>query len=218
MTITYPRTIPALLMGASRFEIVRQDISSSDGLGYPAGGSLGTDRWMLSAEFHGLGDRRALALQAFLDSLDGSAQRFLGYDRRCWWPYAYRETQMAGMTVTASSFSVSSSGQGLTLHGLDAGTVLDTGDMVGFKGGPSSAYRHAVRIVEGGTVDGSGDITLDVRPAVWPNVQAWSGVVAHLDKPSVTMRLTPDTEMSDTTAEGYMTARIVALQDLIQEG
>ena len=55
-------------------------------------------------------------------------------------------------------------------------------------------------------------------PAVWPNVQAWAGVVAHLDKPSVTMRLTPDTQTSDFTAGGYMTARIVALQDLIQEG
>lgn len=218
MTITYPRAFPPFLLGAMKLELLRNDITVRDGLGHLSGGSLGTDLWMFSGEFVALGTAKAKQLRAWINSMDGSAQRFWASDRDAWKPEAYRATGLGSITTSTTSFDLSADCRDVTLHDMDEGTIFTAGDMLGWKGGSGLLLRHATQIVEGGTVDGSGDITLSVRPAVWPVVQGWAGLTAHIDTPSITMRLLwPETQIGDTSPEGYMTARIVAMQDLPED-
>lgn len=212
MTLANPRPFPPFLLGNMRLALSRTDLSVRDMTGRIGGGSLGTDLWSWTGDFHALTDSQAVEIEAWLLSLDGSAVSFQAQDVRRWYPKMH--PLLAGVNATASNFSVDTAGTTLTMGGLTAGTILSVGDMIGFKGGTGLANRHAVRVVEGATVAGGGSVTVEVRPAVWPNVVAWSSVVAHLDKPSITMRLTAETQISPTTPEGQMTAQIVAMQYL----
>jgi hypothetical protein len=215
---SYPRSLPDVLMGDMSLKIVRNDLTVRDGLGHVAGGRLGTDLWMMSADVIAFTDDEALEIEAWFDSLDGSGQRFLAIDPRRWVPKAYTGVGLGSLTTSTTSFDIDDTGQSVELHGLTAGTILSAGDYIGWKGGSGLLLRHATRIVSGGTVDGSGDVTLEVRPSVWPTVQAWAGLTAHLDTPSITMRLLyPETQIGDTSPEGFMTARIVAMQDLPED-
>lgn len=219
MTISYPRALPEFFfLGDVSLRLARNDITVRDGLGHLAGGSLGTDLWTWSVEVIAQTDDESLEVEAWFDSLDGSAQRFLAVDPRRWAPRAYMDSGLGGLTTSTTSFDISSDGRDVTLHGMDEGTIFAAGDMLGWKGGSGLLLRHATRIVSGGTVDGSGDVTLSVRPAVWPVVQGWAGLTAHIDTPSITMRLLwPETQIGDTSPEGFMTARIVAMQDLPED-
>lgn len=208
MTLADPRPFPPFLLGPMRFQLALSNLTARDGLGGISGGRLGTDLWTWGGDFIGLTDAGAKAIESWVDSLDGSANSFQAQDVRAWYPKAH--PLLTGITATASSFSVDTTRRLLTLNGLTNGTTLTPGDLVGFKGGTGLKNRHSVRVVDGGVVAG-GTVTVEVRPAVWATVEGWAGCVAHLDKPSVTMRLV-DAQVSDTGPEGYMTARISAMQ------
>ncbi len=126
------------------------------------------------------------AIEAFLLSLNGSVHSFTAYDARRPYPKAYptgnfSDTATIGSLNAADAFEIQ-------LADLASGMVLSVGDYLGFEfGSQPSLALHL--ITEGGTADGSGDVTLRVFPHI--DELASIGTWVQLKKPRAEFIIEP---------------------------
>lgn len=201
MAITLPRAMPLTGYAAGHtFELERFDYGAPEDGGRIGGISGAPPKWM---GVWPLSQVMTLDMsdewRAWVASLRGQQNMFLGVDVARRFPRAY-PNGFGGMTragggafdgsATAWSQTIDANGHAvLTIEGLPSSFVAGLGDYVGFRWSPSR--RAKVRIVEAGTSDGSGDLTVIVEPAVDMRVVP-SGAVAHFDNPAALMKLIKD--------------------------
>lgn len=228
--IVFPRPMPATGASQQLFDIQRVDFSAPEAGGYiggvQAGFPLWLGQWTLGRNTRDVSDEWL----AFLSSLRGSQRRFLGRDFARSFPREY-PAGLAGMeragggafTGTATSWSQSIDSEGnarLTLNGMPAGLQLKLLDLVGFRwdagGRPAgnNGRRTLARVVEAGTANAGGTVTVTIEPPVPYFVQA--SAQAHLDRPACVMVQVPgDSKIAPIDRRLVATGTFVsAVQDL----
>jgi hypothetical protein len=138
--------------------------------------------------------------RAWLAGVRGATRRFIGRDLTRQYPKLYPDGfgAFGAFTGAASDWSESINSDGdseltLSLGAAAATLVLSVGDYIDFRWEASETaiaglpWRALVRVVEGGTADGSGDITVTVEPPVPSAVP--DTAEAHIDQPGCTMAL-----------------------------
>lgn len=167
MAITFPRTgfllLTPIAASSPPFRLAsRQEISRTAG-GDTRAADLGPALWRFDWTTVPIRKRAAIAVQAYLESLDGAVGSLLLYD-------VTRQRPAASTLESFGSAQIHTVGDGLRLKGLPAGTVLTPGDMLGVT---VSGRRHLHAASEAATADGSGVTPLfEVRPAPRPGLAA----------------------------------------------
>lgn len=195
MTLTFPRTMPTRGFAEVEFELRRFDVTAPEQGGRLVSVALGvTGLWKMRVRTATLGMDLFGEWRAFLDSLRGSSRLFYGLDTARRFPITYPSgftgLNRAGggsFDGTATSWSVNTPRDDLTLNGLPASFRIKPGDMVGFSWSTSKRSLH--RALEDVTANGSGVATFNVEPPVQALVSG--SAVATLAQPTATMRLIP---------------------------
>lgn len=215
MAITYPRALPAYRFGSFRFSLRRgNDLSSPDGSLKTDAIQFGFPYWEMEAEAVAMNDKEQALWEAWLDSLAGSANQFIGRDIRMPCPASIKPSTVgaadpfttlarhggaAGSFATgdASTWSLDGTRTVLTMTGLPSTFVITAGDPVGFRWTSSTKF-HLVRALETITA-AAGVAAVTVNPAVWATVPAHATGVATLKQPGCLMKMTSrDPAPSDT--------------------
>lgn len=223
MALTFPRAMPSGGVDSQAFRIDRVDRTSPTVQGRSGGITLGLPRWRMSLTLANTTADETEEWIAFVDSLRGSQRTFLAHDLSRPYPKAFPSgfdgLSRAGggaFDGSATSWSINTAGDVLTLSGLPANLPLNLRDSVGFRWTTGGGARRAlVRVVGPATASGAGTITgLSVEPPLPGLVPG--GAVAFLDRPDCVMRLVPEeTSLGeiDTLHSGGGT--IVAVQELL---
>jgi hypothetical protein len=187
--------MPTRGFGDIEFELVHAVAVTPEQGGRLVSVELGEARWRMKVRTATMDMTRLGEWRAFLASLKGAGRTFLGLDVSRRYPVTY-STGFAGLNRagggsfdgTATSWSVNSTRDEITLNGLPASFRLRPGDMVGLSWS-SGAKRTLHRVLEDVTGNGSGVGTWQVEPGV----PTWApgGATATLDQPSAVMRVQP---------------------------
>lgn len=182
--------------GASRqqFELQRVDYMSPEASGRVAGVQAGFPLWFAIWTLTEMRPEKSDEWRAFLSGLRGQTRRLLGSDRQ-------RPLPLTGLIGVgdASSWSETINADGdseLTLNGIGAAQVLSQGDYIGFRYTATETsvagieWHALVRVVEGATASGGGNVTVIVEPPVPSAVPITA--VAYLDTPKCVMALLTD--------------------------
>lgn len=172
MTITYPRDLldPYPWSEQCRFAPTFQQERSRTlgGLGQVA--DIGREFWVMRYATVPLVEAKAKAFGALLHSLRGGARIFKAWDPLCEYPLAYPKGWGA-LTVDGDPFTgsgtidtVNGTLDQLTIDALPVGFVLSAGDKLSFGYGAGGQSLH--HIIEGGTANGGGVVTVTVEPTV----------------------------------------------------
>lgn len=208
MTIVYPRFMPEIGDDAISFEVTRVDYISPEVGGNVGAISAGFPMWHLKLSLTNLDVPDADIWRAFIASLRGSSRIFFGRDLRRDRPRLPRNGAYSPV-ANAWSQAINDAGDAeLSLEGLLVGMPLVAGDYVGFRWDANGSEVGAndrkglTRVVQGGTADADGNLTVIVEPPV-PNVVP-SGSEAYFTKPDCLMRLVPGGyDLGQQTKEGY---------------
>jgi hypothetical protein len=226
-----PIAMPSAGIGTQLFELQRVDYMAPEGggriNGVQAGFPLWSGVWTIT---NATGDR-ADSLRAFMTQLRGATRRFLGRDLLRRYPKAYPDG-FAGMTkagggsftgaaTTWSENIDSDEDSQVSLTNLPAGFVLGVGDYIGFSWTATEAsvagltWRAMVRVVVGGTANGSGNVTVTCEPPIPAAVP--DTATAYLNEPSCVMALiTEQSSLNSLDPAAIMRAggQIVGIQDI----
>jgi hypothetical protein len=168
--ITFPRELPSALKPVG-MTFVLDPMAEITPLrsGRTVSVDIGPTLWKASWESQPLDDEQAGLLQSWYDTLL-SYNSFLAYHRLREYPLAYKETGWP------SEWSPAFDGNALlqdvndanmvelTLSALPVGFVLSVGDFLGFG---LTGSRYALhRVAQAGVADGSGLMTIEVRPEI----------------------------------------------------
>jgi hypothetical protein len=188
MAITFPRTLlPGLnitdCMFMPRYNVAR----SRDRAGELLRVQTGWHVWEITLIYQPMYAHQSSELLAWYDSMRGGMGSFLAHDTARPLPVDYRVSGLSGLTrAGGGAFDGTATVAALSAFELQLSTLPDgfsfrAGDMVGLvEGGKYDVHR----IVADAVADGSGNVTLDVYPAV--NLFTFStSAVANLDKPVV---------------------------------
>lgn len=225
-----PLTPPSSGASHQDFELERVDALSPEAGARIGGVQQGFPLWRLVATLGNVGVTRSDAWRAFMAQIRGQTRRFLWGDLGRPYPKAY-PTGFSGMTRagggsfdgTATSWSETITADGdsqPTLHGLPAGFVLGQGDYMEFRYTATETsvagltWRALVRVVTGGTSDGSGNLTVTSEPPI-PTAVPGSAVL-HLDNPKCVMALVQEQSKLNAIDRslGIRGGQIVAIQDI----
>lgn len=202
MAITYPRLIPGGCMSTDTMRLVRTETAAQLVSGVVQVTQLGMPRWKCdytTKPMRGMAERKMW--RAWLDSLEGAMQTFLGHSPMQIWPTAYPRG-FAGINRAAGG---AFPGQGevtaittttITMNGLPASFVVGAGDLLGLI---DDNHYGMHRIMEDviGNLDGT--MTVTVKPFV--NLSLFGiGAVVNFAKPKCEMILDPATP-PDTSAD-----------------
>lgn len=139
--------------------------------------ALGGSRWRADYSLPPMKRDRAAVWKAFFDQLEGGANTFYGYD-----PDNVRPRGLALGTPLVNG--ASQTGSTLNIDGCSAGLLfLRAGDYFSVNG----EYK---RVTADATANGSGQVTLQFKPAL-RNSPADNAVIV-VDRPTVTMALVDD--------------------------
>lgn len=210
MALTFPRGMPSKGIGGQRFELQRVDYLSPNLAGQVASVTAGFPLWSATWALTGMSEAQSQGWRAWVSSLRGSQKLFLGRDLLRSVPLAYKTTGLGAFNGDASSWSVNSDRDVLTLNGLPSGFVLSPGDYVGFRWGTDPVRRTMVGVLE--AVTGT-SISFSIDPPL-PTIVPVTAV-AHVKDPCCLMRLTPETDIGDMGVNRVLTGRISAIQTLI---
>lgn len=218
--ITYPRSFPTWFKGMSqcRFQLEYQQELAPDGNGDQIARDLGPTLWKADYRTDILQPDKMGELEAWLDSLENGGQTFWGYDFRRPYPLAYPDG-FTGMTrADGGSFDGTctlgtiSDSRLIPLTDLPASFVFSPFDCLAFAYGEDDDSFALHRIMAGVTANGSGAVTVEVRPHVRVGWEA--GATVNLAKPSCLMRLVPDSYSPDQQARGKGVISFKAAQTL----
>jgi hypothetical protein len=214
-----------------QFELQRVDYGSPEAGGRVAGVQAGVPLWQLVWTLGNVGVTRSDAWRAFMSQIRGATRRFLGRDLGRPYPKAHL-AGFAGMTRagggsfdgSASSWSETITADGdsqVTLNGLPASTLtLSQGDYIDFRYNATETavaglpWHVPVRVVTGGTSNGSGVLTVTCEPPIPSAVP--NTAVAHLDNPKCVMALVSDQSKLNgiDRSLGIRGGQIVGIQDI----
>lgn len=225
-----PLTMPVRGAARQQFEPQRVDYSAPEAGGRIGGVQAGFPLWFGIWTLTDMTPAKSDEWRAFFLQLRGAIRRFLGTDRERPYPKAH-SAGFAGMTRagggsfdgTASSWSESINGDGdsaVTLHGMPAGLVLGQGDYIGFSYTATEAavsglpWHALVRVVVGGTADGSGVLTVTSEPPVPAAVPG--SATAYLNEPKCVMVLVSEQSSLDAISRrgAIHGGTVVGVQDL----
>ena len=222
MALSFPLSLPAEGIEANRFEPLRMDFLAPEMSGRVGAVAGGWPLWEAEYQLGGMTEEAADGISAFKDALRGPQRLFYGRDLARPYPRAY-PTGFAGMTRagggsfaagTASSWSVNTARDVLTLNGLPASFVISRRDYVGFSwttGGQQR--RHLVRAMEAVQASAAGVAVVTVEPAVHPVVPG--AATSRLANPDCLMRLTPETRLGAVDLTGAISGVIHAIQVIL---
>jgi hypothetical protein len=141
--------------------------------------------------------------ESFVDGLRGAARRFIGRDLKRQYPKEYPDGfgAFGAFTGAASGWSSTINADGdclltLNLGAAAAGLILSKRDGIDFRYTTTEtsisglAWRAFVRVVEGATADGLGDVTVTVEPPIPDAVPVTA--TAHIDQPGCVMAMVID--------------------------
>jgi hypothetical protein len=214
MTISFPRAMPSVGGKTQSFEPVRVDYLSPEAGSRLGAVTAGWPVWGMSLSLNNMPEDDADIWRAWLLIQRGPQNLFYGRDLDRSIPKAHRDG--TPFAATADSWSASIDGTtgvcALALVGVDD-TTLSIGDYIAFEW--DTWKRSLVRVVEGGTADGSGNLTVAVEPPVHPITP--SDAVATLLNPTCLMRLDSKNTSIGEQDDGFTVAgsRIVGVQDLV---
>lgn len=196
MAIAFPRTLP------DAFKVVGLSFPPAPMIevtplrsGRQISHNLGPTLWRPKYDSADLNPARAGEVRALYDTLL-SEREFYGFDHSRAYPLAYRRTHWTGLTVGGSPFTgvadlsaVAGSNVEVTLINLPIGFVLSHGDYIAFD--YSTSLRALHRVSAPATANGSGQMTVEVRPPIRPG---WSaGADVSLYRPAARMIILPGT-------------------------
>lgn len=231
MAITFPRDMPSVAALSIYFELQRVDFVSPEAGGRLGAVSAGQPLWKMALSLQNMLPATADTWRAWVAAQRGAARLFYGRDLDRPYPKAH-SAGFAGMNRalggsfdgSAATWSRTTDADGnerVTLTNLPFPFTLSVGDYLGFRWDDASLAtgnmkrRALVRIVEGGSTAGNGQVAVLVEPVV-PLIVPGTAV-AYLNNPVCLMRLVPDETQFGEQGPGAVTAagmRIVGLQDL----
>jgi hypothetical protein len=202
-----PIEMPADLYTSHEFELQRVDYSAPEASGRMGGVQAGFPLWLAVYTLDGgLDVDESDQARAFMAQIRGATRRFVGRDIGRPYPKAHK-SGFAGMTrpdaslfdgsATAWSEAITADNDSqVTLQGIPAGLELGLGDYIGFRWVATESsvagltWHACVRVVEGGTAAGTGELTVTSEPPIPAAVPA--GAVAYLNEPACIMTLVTD--------------------------
>lgn len=195
-----PVAMPTLYVASQQFEVQRIDYGAPEASGRIGGVQAGFPLWSGVWTLGRMPQDNSDEWTSWLAGLRGATRRFIGYDLARLYPKLYPDGfgAFGAFTGAAASWSETINSDGdslLTLHlgAAAAGLVLSQRDYVDFRYTATEssvaglAWRALVRVTQGATADGSGDVTVTVDPPVPSAVPGTA--VAHLDQPGCIMAL-----------------------------
>lgn len=182
MTITFPRALPAELiarLSTCSFDLVFMQEEAPTRGGDLIARDLGPNLWQCSYQTAMLTPVNYAIVEAWLDSLGGSINLFSGYDIKRTFASFYQPAGYGGLIRagggafdgTASLTSVAGDNVTVTIGTLPAAFQISIGDYLGwsYNSGGSIALHRAVAAA---TADGSGNLSVEVRPQIR---SGWAG-------------------------------------------
>lgn len=202
MAITYPRPIPGGCMATDTMRLIRTETVAQLVSGVVQTTQLGMPRWKCdytTKSMRGMAERKMW--RAWLDSLNGAMQTFLGHSPMQIWPTAYPRgyagiNRAAGGAFNGQADVTAITTTTITIAGLPASFVLGAGDMVGL----IDTSRYGLhRIMEDNIGNLDGTMVITVSPFV--NLSIFKiGSKVNFAKPVCEMILDPQTP-PDTSAD-----------------
>lgn len=222
-----PVEMPTMYVALQSFKLQRQDYLSPEASGRIGAVQGGAPLWAAVWTLGRMPEDNSDEWEAFLDGQRGATRRFIGRDLKRQYPKLYPDGfgAFGAFTGAASSWSQTINSDGdarltLNLGAAAAGLVLSKRDGIDFRYSATEtaisglAWRAFVRVVSGGTANGSGDVTVTVEPPVPSAVPGTA--IAHIDQPGVTMALITDQTDVDAIDRLYSIrgGQITGIQDL----
>jgi hypothetical protein len=222
-----PVEMPTMYVAQQQFEPQRVDYGAPEASGRIGGVQAGFPLWGAVWTLGRMTDDYSDTWRAWLAGMRGATRRFIGRHLSRQYPKLYPDglSAFAPFTGTAVDWSSTINSDGdceLTLElGADAaGLILSLGDGIDFRYSATEtsvsglAWRAFVRVVQGGTADGSGDVTVIVEPPVPDAVP--DSAVAHIDQPGCIMALILDQTGLNAIDRLYSITggQITAVQDI----
>jgi hypothetical protein len=222
-----PVEMPTLYVSQQQVEIQRNDYAAPEASGRIGGVQAGFPLWSGIWTLGRMPEDNSDEWRAFVSGLRGATRRFIGRDLARQYPKEYPDgfADFAPFTGAASDWSESINSDDdseLTLNlGADAaGLVLSVGDYIDFRWSATETsvsgldWRAMVRVVEGATADGSGDVTVIVEPPVPDAVP--DSAIAHLDQPGCVMAIVIDQSSLGPVDRLYSIngGQLVGIQDI----
>jgi len=216
----WPRTMPEIGAQSISFECSQVDYMSPETGGRVGAIAAGFPLWRMRLSLANLTEADADIWRAFVATLRGPRRQFIARDITRDKP---RRMGTFSPVATAWTQTITADGDAsLALEGLLAGMVLTLGDYIGFRWDSAGAdpgtfdRRALVRVVESGSADATGDLTVIVEPPV-PTIVP-SDAEAYFYQPSCLMRLVPGSAQLGEQVLGGYTAQggvIEAVQELL---
>jgi hypothetical protein len=222
-----PVEMPTMYVAQQQFELQRVDYSAPEASGRIGGVQAGPPLWSAVWTLGRMPEDNSDEWRAWLAAQRGATRRFIGRDLARQYPKLYPDGfgDFGSFTGAASDWSETIQADGdsaLTLNlGVDAaGLVLSIGDYIDFRWTATEdsvsglPWRALVRVVEAGTANGSGDVTVIVEPPIPTAVP--DTAVAHIDQPGCVMVLVTDQSTLGAIDRLYSIqgGQISAFQDL----
>jgi hypothetical protein len=173
MALTFPRAFPLTGFTSVKFGLERTaDLGVAQASGRDVSVQVGAPRWVGEWTTPVLSRADFEEWTAWLQSLQGKSRLFYGRDPRRNLPRSHPQglssyTRAGGGSFAggdATSCSVNTARDVLTLNGFPAGFLLKTGDHIGFSW--STSKRFLVRAMEDATANGSGVVVVTIDPAL----------------------------------------------------
>lgn len=211
MAITYPLSFPAVLRGEGfNLDLQYNNETALVGGGGMISRDLGATIWGVDFQSTKVRLTDYYVLKSWIDLLEGGTQPFYCHDVRRCRPRAYA-TGMTGLTRagggsfdgTCKLSTVAADNKTVTLNTLPASFKFTTGDYFAFDYG---GVRALHRVMADATANGSGVVSVEVRPHVRPGWAA--NATVYLEKPAAKMFLVPDSyKPSETNGLGAIAFR-----------
>lgn len=220
-----PVAMPTMYVGLQSFELLRVDYGAPEASGRVGGVQAGFPLWQANWSFSRMPLAYSDQWRAWLSNMRGATRRFIGQDIARSLPREYRESGVmpSSFDGECSDWSETINADGdseLTLEGLPTGLILSQGDYIDFRYLATEEaiedlpWRALVRVVEGGTADGSGDVTVTVEPPIPSAVP--DSATAHIKDTGCIMALILDQTSLEPVDRLYalLGGTVTAVQDI----
>lgn len=210
MALSFPRALPAA------FRVVGMSFPPAPMIevtplrsGRQISKDMGPTLWRPRYETAQLTPAQAGTVRALYDTLT-SVEEFYAYDLLREYPLAYANGWPGGFDGTGTLDDVESNNVEVNLSDLFAGFVFSPGDYLSFS--YSTSLRALHRVVAPATANGSGQVTVEVRPHIRPG---WAeGAVVDLYRPSCRAIILPGTYSEQIDVDHTTRISFEAIQSL----
>lgn len=222
-----PAEMPLNYVALQQFELQRIDYSAPEASGRIGGVQAGFPLWSAVYTLSRMPPDNSDEWRAWVSSQRGSIRRFIARDLSRQYPKLYPNgfAAFSPFTGTAASWSETINADDdseltLGLGSAASGLVISIGDYIDFRWAATETavaglpWRALVRVVQGDTADGSGNLTVIVEPPVPSAVPG--AAVAHLDAPGCTMAMVTDQSELGSIDRLYsiLSGQITGIQDI----